>query len=140
MNVDSTHYSDPTQFHGFRFVRPEVLDKASKTFSGAFKIPEGQEPSDFTELSDWQLWGTGKSSWYEFIPFHCSETWKLCTDKLGFSTGRWYASSAIKTMLALFITKWDISLEDPTASRYFAWRTFIYPYSNVKAVLKERTA
>jgi cytochrome P450 len=116
MNVDSTYYSDPTQFHGFRFVRPEVLDKASKTLSGSFTIPEGQEPSEFTELSDWQLWGTGKSS----------------------CTGRWYASSAIKTMLALFITKWDIALEDPNASRYFAWRTFIYPYSNVKAILKER--
>lgn len=39
-------------------------------------------------------------------------------------------------MLALFITKWDIQLEDPDASRFFAWRTFIYPYASTRVILR----
>lgn len=41
-------------------------------------------------------------------------------------------------MLALFITKWDIELLDPEASRSFSWRTFIYPFASTKVNLRPR--
>lgn len=55
------------------------------------------------------------------------------------SPGRFYATAVMKTLLALFITKYDMQLEDPKAARYFAWRTFIYPYAGTKVVLHPRT-
>lgn len=56
------------------------------------------------------------------------------------STGRWYASAAIKTMLGTFLTKYDMKLVNPDAQRYFAWRTFIYPYSKTQVTLEPRAA
>ncbi|KAI1824544.1 cytochrome P450 [Xylaria intraflava] len=121
MNLDSAHYASANEFHGFRFVEPEVLARAfsrDSSLPDSFKIPEPGKASQFVELSDWQLWGTGRSA----------------------CIGRWYASAAIKVMLGLFITKWDMELVDPTASRYFSWRTFIYPYSSTKVILKPRVS
>lgn len=46
----------------------------------------------------------------------------------------------MKTLLALFITKYDMQLEDPKAARYFAWRTFVYPFASTKVVLHARSA
>ncbi|KAI1413292.1 cytochrome P450 [Hypoxylon sp. FL1857] len=121
MNLDPANYSKAGEFHGFRFVEPDVLEHyfpASSPSSGKFQKPDPGKSSEFIDLSDWQLWGTGKSA----------------------CTGRWYASAAIKVMLGLFITKWDMELVDPKASRYFSWRTFIYPFSSTKFVLKPRTS
>lgn len=115
MNVDPAAYPYAQEFHGFRFVEPEVIEQSvAASASGNIRIPESSTPSAFTKMEDWQLWGTGKYSCH----------------------GRFYASAAIKTMLALFITKWDIQLEDPDASRFFAWRTFIYPYASTRVILR----
>ncbi|KAI1423599.1 cytochrome P450 [Xylaria sp. FL1777] len=119
MNLDPANYSRVNEFHGFRFVESEVLERAfswDSSLPDTFEIPEPGKASQFVELSDWQLWGTGRSA----------------------CIGRWYASAAIKVMLGLFITKWDMELVDPTASRYFSWRTFIYPYASTKVILKPR--
>ncbi|KAI1194760.1 cytochrome P450 [Nemania serpens] len=121
MNLDPSNYAQATEFHGFRFVEPSILESALSQQRvpprDNFQVPAPGKPSQFVDLSDWQLWGTGKSS----------------------CLGRWYASAAIKTMLGLFITKWDMQLVDPKAPRYFSWRTFIYPYANTKFILTPRT-
>ncbi|KAI1331512.1 cytochrome P450 [Xylariaceae sp. FL0255] len=122
LNLDPANYAQANEFRGFRFVEPRVLEQffseSSRALeSDSFQIPEPGKVSQFIELSDTQLWGTGKSA----------------------CTGRWYASAAIKTMLGLFITKWDLKLVDPKASRHFSWRTFIYPYASTEIVLTPRT-
>lgn len=64
MNTDPANYSDPREFHGFRFVAPEVLEQSLlPTASRGFHIPESSKASPFTKMEDWQLWGTGKYSW-----------------------------------------------------------------------------
>ncbi|KAI0535045.1 cytochrome P450 [Xylaria digitata] len=123
VSLDPANYAQANEFRGFRFVEPDVLNRffsedGRSLISSSFQIPEPGKSSQFIELSDSQLWGTGKSA----------------------CTGRWYASAAIKTMLGLFITKWDMQLVDPKASRYFSWRTFIYPYASTKVILAPHTA
>ncbi|KAJ8132332.1 hypothetical protein O1611_g1292 [Lasiodiplodia mahajangana] len=119
MNLDPANYACTNEFYGFRFVEPQVLERIfspDSSLPDSFKIPEPGKASQFVELSDWQLWGTGRSA----------------------CIGRWYASAVIKVMLGLFITKWDIELVDPSASRHFSWRTFIYPYAGTKVILRPR--
>lgn len=62
INHDSEHYPDPMKFNGFRFVDPEILEKATAERD----VPSSQaEPSPFTEVSSkWQFWGTGRMAWY----------------------------------------------------------------------------
>ncbi|GAB1318482.1 Cytochrome P450 monooxygenase AtmP [Madurella fahalii] len=115
MSLDATYYTNPGEFHGFRFVAPELLADLQHT---SFQVPQPGKTSTFTEVSDWQLWGTGKCA----------------------CPGRYYASAAMKTMLGLFITKYDMQLSDPKASRYFAWRTFIYPFPSTTVLLHPRAA
>ncbi|KFG84652.1 putative cytochrome P450 [Metarhizium anisopliae] len=124
----NVNWAKADEFYGFRFVKPEVLDAAQKSISSfatvlpsaesneSFTIPEAGKASEYTNLSDWQRWGTGKAS----------------------CTGRWYAAAAIKTMIGLFITKYDFQLVDPKAKRYFSWRTFIYPYEGTPIALTPR--
>ncbi|KAK9419292.1 putative Cytochrome P450 [Seiridium unicorne] len=115
MNLDPKNYASPNEFHGFRFVEPDTLERSLATSPPhEFKIPKGQKPSQFTDMSDTPIWGAGKMT--------CG--------------GRFYASSVIKTLLGLFLTKWDTELMDPNAKQYFAWRSWIYPYANAKAVLR----
>lgn len=54
------------------------------------------------------------------------------------STGRWYASAALKVILGLLIMKYDFALVDPAAERYFSWRTFKYPYASTHVTLRAR--
>ncbi|KAI0112996.1 putative cytochrome P450 [Daldinia grandis] len=115
MNLDPKYYACPDEFHGFRFVQPDILEKSlSEIPPHNFKIPKGQKPSQFTDMSDSPMWGAGKM---------------ICG-------GRFYASSVIKTLLGLFLTKWDMQLEKPNAKQYFAWRSWTYPYANVKGIVR----
>ncbi|KAK8015238.1 cytochrome p450 [Apiospora arundinis] len=117
MNLDPRNHACPDEFHGFRFVEPETLEKAlAGDQAHDFQIPEGEEPSQFTDMAGLPTWGAGKMT--------CG--------------GRFYASSAIKTLLGLFLTNWDLELEDPGAKQHFAWRSWIYPYASTKAILKPR--
>ena len=61
MMSDARYYTDPLQFQGFRFVDPKLLDKQLSAVSG-HRVPQ-QAPSSFTDVNDWQLWGTGRSAW-----------------------------------------------------------------------------
>lgn len=64
MNRDPAKYSKPDDFHGFRFVDPNLLERIESPSSG-FQIPEPGQPSDLTEVTaDWQLWGIGRIAWY----------------------------------------------------------------------------
>jgi len=65
MNLDPQNWSNPEQFHGFRFVESNVLKRSlgEDSGTGKFKIPDLGKSSGFVDLSDWQLWGTGRSSW-----------------------------------------------------------------------------
>ncbi|RYP56149.1 hypothetical protein DL771_012094 [Monosporascus sp. 5C6A] len=114
MNLDPANYSRVDEFHGFRFVPREILESSLSGVSSPphkFQTPDPEKSSTFVELSDWQLWGTGKSA----------------------CTGRWYAAAMIKIILGTFISKWDMELADPKATRHFCWRTFIYPIPTVQA-------
>ncbi|KAI1381213.1 cytochrome P450 [Hypoxylon crocopeplum] len=120
MNRNPNTWSKADEFYIFRFVKPEILEHAETYIEGLssekFKIPELGKSSVYTDLTDWQQWGTGKAS----------------------CTGRWYASAAIKIILGVLITRYDIELVNPTAKRYFSWRTFIYPYQNTQILMKQR--
>lgn len=158
----NVNWAKADEFYGFRFVKPEVLDAAQKSISSfatvlpsaesneSFTIPEAGKASEYTNLSDWQRWGTGKASWYVLsypvipsLPCHLSFLTRSFLPSLRYanrvpSTGRWYAAAAIKTMIGLFITKYDFQLVDPKAKRYFSWRTFIYPYEGTPIALTPR--
>lgn len=61
INHDPTHYPEPTTFNGFRFVDPEILEKALVDRDSS---SSQSEPSDLTEVSSkWQFWGTGRMAW-----------------------------------------------------------------------------
>ncbi|KAK8051626.1 GMC oxidoreductase [Apiospora rasikravindrae] len=66
MNLDPRKWSQAGEFHGFRFVSPQVLEcalaDASSSSGSTFHIPNPMESSKFVDLHDWQLWGTGKSA------------------------------------------------------------------------------
>ena len=57
---DPANYPEPEEFHGFRFVEPELLESIS---SGEFQIPQPGKPSRLTDTADWQVWGTGRMAW-----------------------------------------------------------------------------
>lgn len=61
MMADARYYADPQKFQGFRFVDPNLLDKKVSRISGD-GVPQ-ETPSKFTDITDWQLWGTGRSAW-----------------------------------------------------------------------------
>lgn len=67
MNRNPNYLSKPDEFYIFRFVKPKILEDAEKYIKGIsseeFKIPEAGKASAYTDLSDWQQWGTGKASW-----------------------------------------------------------------------------
>ncbi|CAP64816.1 uncharacterized protein PODANS_5_3660 [Podospora anserina S mat+] len=112
MAMDSSVFSKPTDFQGFRFADPAVVAKIDNRPS----FSAGDKSSDFTSTSDWQLWGTGRCA----------------------CPGRFYATAVMKAMLGLLIAKYDMQLTDPGAARYFAWRTFIYPFPGTKISLTAR--
>ncbi|KAF2967330.1 hypothetical protein GQX73_g6256 [Xylaria multiplex] len=111
INHDSTHYPDPFRFNGFRFVRPEVLEKATiKVDADASQ----SEPSAITEVSDkWQFWGTGRMA----------------------CPGRYYATMALKVIIGQIITHYDISLPDPNAKSVLTWRSTFLPRNSFPVVL-----
>lgn len=115
MNLDPNNHARPNEFHGFRFVHPHDLEQLlAKKHSHSFQVLEGQRPSEFIEISGIPLWGAGKMT--------CG--------------GRHYASAVIKTLLALFLTEWEVELAQPNAKQYFTWRTWIYPYAGTNAILR----
>ncbi|KAI0469703.1 putative cytochrome P450 [Xylariaceae sp. FL0804] len=111
------HFADGTKvetgqwFHGFRYIQPDVL---GKSLNERFQVPEGQEPSRFTDVSGVPFWGAGKIT--------CG--------------GRFYTSAAMKIVLGLFIQKWDMQLTEPGIKQKLVWRSWIYPNAKARAVLR----
>lgn len=61
MNRDPARYSNPHEFHGFRFVDPEILRTVT---SSDFEVPQPGVPSELTDVTaDWQTWGIGRIAW-----------------------------------------------------------------------------
>ncbi|KAK3987548.1 hypothetical protein QBC44DRAFT_371877, partial [Cladorrhinum sp. PSN332] len=58
MMMDPSVFANPGEFQGFRFADPVVLDKMDGKVP--FPHPGGDNPSELTNIADWQLWGTGK--------------------------------------------------------------------------------
>ena len=44
----------------------------------------------------------------------------------------------MKTIIGLFITKYDLQLSEPEKSRWFIWRTFVYPKPSTAVLLRSR--
>ncbi|KAI1758507.1 putative cytochrome P450 [Hypoxylon sp. FL1150] len=117
MNLDPKNYVQPDKFHGFRFVQPDILERSlARAPLQNFEIPEGQKPSQFTDISDVPTWGAGKMT--------CG--------------GRFYASSVIKTLLGLFLTKWDMQLVKSNSKQHFTWRSWIYPFASTEVLLRSK--
>ncbi|KAK7967565.1 uncharacterized protein PG986_001842 [Apiospora aurea] len=76
----------------------------------------GAGPAQFTAMPGLPFWGVGKMT--------CG--------------GRFYASAAIRTLLGVFLTKWDLQPEDPDAKQHFAWRSWICPYESAKVIARPR--
>lgn len=60
MARDPAYFEKPLDFHGFRFVDPRVLAGLEQP---GFNIPETAKPSQLTDTSNSQLWGTGRMAW-----------------------------------------------------------------------------
>lgn len=53
------YYPNPLEFHGFRFVNKDIIEKLGT----GFKTPQHQ-PSKFTDVDNsFHVWGTGRMSW-----------------------------------------------------------------------------
>lgn len=66
MVQDAAYCAKADEFHGFRFAPPsaiESLSTLSDDSSASFQVPEPGKLSSFADISDWQLWGTGKCAW-----------------------------------------------------------------------------
>jgi cytochrome P450 len=134
MNLDPKNHARPDEFHGFRFVHPDTMEKfLAERPPHKFEILEGQTPSKFTDISDVPFWGTGKMTWLVSFLTQISTPRRLTSPSSG---GRLYASSVIKTMLGLLLTKWDMQLAEPNSKQHFAWRSWIYPYASTKGVVR----
>jgi hypothetical protein len=60
MMLDARYYTAPQEFQGFRFVDPSILNNK---LAGDIVSQVQGTPSNFTDIGDWQLWGTGRSAW-----------------------------------------------------------------------------
>ena len=138
MMKDPVYYAEPQEFHGFRFVDPGTLQEFGD--GPDFKMPQRGDCAQLTDL-DWQFWGTGRMAWsvhslllQSFVPFVPCR--KLAD--WSFSPGRFYAAAVMKTIIGLFITKYDLQLSEPEKSRWFIWRTSTYPKPSTAVLLRSR--
>ncbi|KAM0460019.1 hypothetical protein ACHAO4_002147 [Trichoderma viride] len=60
MMLDARYYTAPQEFQGFRFVDSSIL---KNTLASDLVSQVQGTPSNFTDIGDWQLWGTGRSAW-----------------------------------------------------------------------------
>jgi hypothetical protein len=69
MMRDPANYTDPLKFDGFRFVDPERLaaidEVSSRSVESDLKagISHSGKDSRLTDVTDWQVWGTGRMAW-----------------------------------------------------------------------------
>lgn len=110
VNYDDNYYRNAASFDAFRFV------KQSAEGSG---IPSATNESPFAEpTAIWHFWGSGKIT----------------------CPGRFYASTAVKLVLAHFLLDFDMELVDKKAPRSWNWRTTINPRKDVRIIFRPRAS
>ncbi|PVH92176.1 cytochrome P450 [Periconia macrospinosa] len=73
----------------------------------------------FTEVSDrFPIWGYGSLA----------------------CPGRFHASIVMKLVIAQFVMRYDMKLEDENARTFWSWETFIMPYESTRLIPKERVS
>ncbi|KAI9037576.1 putative cytochrome P450 [Aspergillus affinis] len=108
MMLDPGSYPEPSQFSGFRFADPGLL-QGSHTLQ--------PRPSKLTDVSEtWQMWGTGRMA----------------------CPGRFYAAAVMKVVLSQIILGYNCSLVDPAAPRFHIWRSNMVPRKATKVVFEPR--
>ncbi|EEQ30552.1 conserved hypothetical protein [Microsporum canis CBS 113480] len=60
MMRDPANFEKPLEFHGLRFVQPELLADLNGSPFGKL---ETNKPTQLTDVADWQAWGTGRMAW-----------------------------------------------------------------------------
>ncbi len=135
MMRDPANYAQPLQFHGFRHLGPSTL--ASLEHSQSFESPEPEKALPMTDATEWQVWGTGRLSWYAKFLFHSSIDIILMRPS---SPGRFYAVAGMKQIFGLILTKYDLEMVDKEAPRSAHWRTCNVPRRSTPLVLRARAA
>ncbi|KAJ0418881.1 cytochrome P450 [Aspergillus carlsbadensis] len=109
-------YPAPLEFHGFRFVDQTHVRLKTPESAAGFQIAQ-EKPSALCSADEtWLVWGVGRM---------------VCP-------GRFYAAAVMKMVLAQIIRDYDCSLVDPTARRWFTWRSTTVPRPGTKVVFSPR--
>jgi len=116
MMQDAKWYPSPLQFSGFRFAPPELVASL-----GAEKLdaaPRQEKPSKLVEGdSTFYMWGVeGKQG----------------------CPGRYYAQALAKVIISHLVEEYDFKLVDPTAPRWWTWRTTRVPSEEIMAIFMPR--
>ena len=109
MMRDPATYLNPDTFDGFRFVTTGHGQTEAK--------PERASSSLFTKADiEFPFWGLGSHT----------------------CPGRFYASAAIKSMVAHLLLNYDMKFANQNQKRTFSWRTAVVPVSNVELLFRRR--
>jgi cytochrome P450 len=113
MSLDERFFEKATEFHGFRHVDAEILQQLDQ---GQYEFKHFGKPSQFNKTDDSQMWGTGRMA----------------------CPGRFYATAVMKTVMAAFVSNYEIELASPGSMRHMSWRSFIYPLPTTKVAVQPR--
>ena len=121
---DEAHYSNAQVFDGFRFVR-----------EGGVKQPLMAIPT-----LDYMAFGHGRPTWFVFSPSPISRS-VLMYVAFGFSPGRFFAVTELKSMLAHVILNYDVKLENggPRPANMFI-ESSVVPDRNGRVMFRKRGA
>ncbi|OAL01486.1 cytochrome P450 [Phaeosphaeriaceae sp. SRC1lsM3a] len=113
INTSAEYYPSPSEFSGFRFVDPALLDDLSNA-----ERAQQPAPSKLTDVHhSYLMWGTGRMA----------------------CPGRFYASGFMKVVVAQLLMKYDFTLVEPSAPRWISWRVAKIPRPWTKLAFTERT-
>ncbi|KAI1121769.1 cytochrome P450 [Nemania abortiva] len=103
-----SHYPDPLEFNGFRFVDPSTITESAKV-SKSFQ----EKPSRLVDVDNtFHVWGTGRMA----------------------CPGRYYAAAIMKLILGQIIMKYECRLVDSLAPRHITWRSTMIPRQKTMVV------
>ena len=109
MMRDPQIYVEPDTFNGFRFV-----STGNDNNEGKF---ECSSSTSFTKAdAEFPFWGLGSHT----------------------CPGRFYASAAIKLLMAHVLLNYDVKFANEQQKRTFSWRTAIVPVSTVAILFRKR--
>ena len=61
MMRDEANWTQALEFHGFRHVDPTIL--AAMDSDSTFQSPQPEKALPITDVTEWQVWGTGRMAW-----------------------------------------------------------------------------